>query len=310
MGERKYWREEGHQAMSESVVPPEMDHEQNQNQAVLYPEGQQVPQIDELAERPAPGMATIWTPRFFLLFSLILVLGLSAASLLTQGWFTSLYRADWLIPTQILLAACSWLGLGKVTRSRRVRLGSLFGVLSSLFLLLTVLLNLQGLSPAAPLQSYLNVATCMAFLGASIGVSSKSTLLTTWDTWLFFLVPVLTAIGVALTYYLTPLASVLTSENALATAALIASCLFWWFRPSCWQKLPGPTFLFGLVPVILLALAGVNHSLHSFFLMQVTWPHIDVLRNANNFFFAQVVQLCLILGCLRMIRGEKSDQLH
>ena len=303
--------------MSERVVQPEMDHEQDQDQPAPHAGEPAAPLPREMevsqkvsAEQVAPREMVIWTPRFLLTFALILVLGLSAASLLTQGWSISLYHGPWLIPIQIVVTAGVWFSLGRVTRSRRVRIGSIFGVLNALFLLLTIFLNIQGLSPSSPLQSYLNVATCMAFLGAYIGLSSDNTLVTAWDTWLFLLVPILTAGGVALTYYLTPLASILTSENALATAALIASCLFWWFRPSCWKKQPGPTFLFGLVPALLLAFAGVNHSLHSFFLMQVTWPGINVQHNANNYFFAQVVQLCLILGCLRMMRGAKSDQVH
>ena len=235
------------------------------------------------------------------------MLGLSAESLLAQGWSASLFHGEWIILTQVILGALGWLGLGSVTRSRWIRVGSVFGGLASIFMLLNIFLHLQGLHPSAPLQSYINVATCMALLGAYIGISSKNTLLSAWDTWLFFLVPILSATGVALTYYLTPQASILTSENALATAALIASCLFWWFRPSCWKKRPGPTFLFGLVPVILLALGAANLSLHTFFLLQVTWPGTSVGGNINNFFFAQVVQLCLVLGCMRMIKGEKVN---
>ncbi len=294
--------------MSERVTPSAINDEQQQNQAeapTAEPSTSLTDSQDNTLDDHLQNAKVIWTPAFLLIFTLTLILGISAESLLTQGWSTSLFQGAWVILAQVVLGALGWLGLGSVTRSRWIRVGSIFGGLASVFMLLNIFLLLQGLHPSAPLQSYINVATCMALLGAYIGISSKNTLLTAWDTWLFFLVPVLAAAGVALTYYLTPHASILTSENALATSALIASCLFWWFRPSCWKKQPGPTFLFGLVPAILLAMGAANLSLHSFFLLQVTWPGTPVSGNANNFFFAQVVQLCLMLGCIRMIRGEK-----
>lgn len=294
--------------MPEHVIPSAASDEQQKSQSEAQTAEQSVPLThaqDNAPDGHTQNAKVIWTPTFLLIFTLTLILGLSAESLLTQGWYTSLFHDQWIILAQVVLGALGWLGLGSVTRSRRVRVGSIFGGLASIFMLLNIFLLLQGLNPSAPLQSYINVATCMALLGAYIGISSKNTLLTAWDTCLFFLVPVLAAAGVALTYYLTPQASILTSENALATSALIASCLFWWFRPSCWKKQPGPTLLFGLVPAILLAMGAVNLSLHSFFLLQVTWPGISVGSNANNFFFAQVVQLCLVLGCIRMIQEEK-----
>ncbi len=294
--------------MPERVMPPATNDEHNQNQVEARTEEQSAPNTnaqDNARDDQTQHTKVIWTPTFLLIFTLTLVLGLSAESLLTQGWYASLFHGEWIILTQVILGALGWLGLGCVTRSRWIRVGSIFGGICSLFMLLNIFLHLQGLHPSAPLQSYLNVATCMALLGAYIGISSKNILLSAWDTWLFFIIPVLAAAGVALTYYLTPQASILTTENALATAALIASCLFWWFRPSCWKKQPGPTFLFGLVPILLLAMGAVNLSLHTFFLLQVTWPGISIGSNANNFFFAQVVQLCLVLGCMRMIQGEK-----
>lgn len=248
----------------------------------------------------------IWTPTFLLIFALTLVLGLSMASLLTQGWSASLLSTSWIMLVQVILVALSWLGLASTTHSRWIRIGGIFGGLVSAFICLNIFLNLQGLDPNAPLQSYLNAATCMALLGTYSSISIKSTHLSSWDTWLFFLIPLLAIVGVALTYDLTPQASILTTENALATAALIASCLLWCLRPSCWKSQPGPTFIFSIVPVILLAMASDNMSLHNFFLLQVTWPHISVQDNLNNFFFAQVAQLCLLLGCMRLIKSEKA----
>lgn len=293
--------------MPESAIQPQTDQNQPEAQTSEQNEMRESPLETSAGDAMQSSMTEekiIWTPAFLLIFALTLVLGLSAASLFTQGWYTHLFKGQGIILTQVILAALGWLGLGVVTRSRWKRIGSIFGGIGAIFMLVNILLNLQGLDQNTPLQSYINVATCMALLGASIGLSAKGTLLSTWDTWLFLLIPILGAVGVALTYYLTPQASILTTENALATAALVASCLFWWLRPSCWKKQPGPTFLFGVVPVILLALAPINMSMHTFFLLQVTSSHVYVEGNANNFFFAQIAQLCLFLGCMRLIKSE------
>jgi hypothetical protein len=171
---------------------------------------------------------------------------------------------------------------------------------------LNILAIAWGLSSDV-VQSSINVATCVALLGAYIGLSVEGTLLSAWDTWLLLLAPILGIIGVALTYFLTPQASILTVYNATATAALIACALFWWLRPSCWKKQPGPTFLFGLVPLIMLGGAVGTSSLHNFFLLQVTATPIYTYGNINNCFFAQVILLCLFLGCIRIAKSELSN---
>ncbi|HEU5377844.1 MAG TPA: hypothetical protein VFV38_20665 [Ktedonobacteraceae bacterium] len=300
--------------MPEGVIQPETNHEPEPPQDHSQPEQAIRPAAPvEKDQERAVGDATrntrleekiIWTPAFILIFVLTLVLGLSAESLFTQGWYTQRFSGQWIILAHIILVACGWLSLGIVTRSRWKRTGCIFGGLAAAFMTLNIFINLQGTDPNAPLQSYSNVAACMAMLGAFIGLSIEDTSLSTWDSWLFRLFPFLAAAGTALTYFLTPQASILTTENALATAALIASCLIWWLRPSCWRRYPGPTFLFGLVPAILLAMAPINMSIHSFFLLQITAPHVSVYSNANNFFFAQATQLCLLLGCMRFIKSE------
>lgn len=301
--------------MPESAIQPEANHEHGPQQDHNRSDEQalEIAATEEITQRQAvgantlhstPGAKIIWTPRFLLFFALTLVLGLSAESLFTQGWYAQRMSGLWTILAHVILAALGWLGLGIVTRSRWKRVGCIFGGLGAAFLILNIFTNLQNSDLNTPLQSYINVAACMALLGAYIGLSIEDTPLSAWDTWLFCLVPVLAAGGVTLTYFLTPQASILTTENALATAALIASCLFWWLRPSCWKKQPGPTFIFGLVPALLLAMAPINASIHSFFLLQVIIPGISVYSNANNFFFAQVAQLCLLLGCMRLAKSE------
>ncbi|HEY3991818.1 MAG TPA: hypothetical protein VGM01_02955 [Ktedonobacteraceae bacterium] len=248
----------------------------------------------------------IWTPRFLLIFAITLVLGVSADSLLTSAWSTGLITGDGslLILGHCILVALGWLVLGIVTRSRWVRIGCIFGGICTAFLILNVFTVIFGVDSNSPAQSYINVATCTALLGAYIGLSIEGTLLSAWDFWLFLLITVLGSAGVSLTYLLTPQASILTSENAVAAAALIAACLVWWARPSCWKKCPGPTFIFGIVPVIQLLMALVNGSLRNLFFLQVLLPRISTYANINNFFFAQFILLCLLLGCMRLTKSE------
>lgn len=302
--------------MSEGVAQPGADHEKAPEQAAQLEEkpnrtGESTEQMQissvEEAQTARTAEKIIWTPGFLLTFALIVVLGVSAESLFASGWGNGLPIAPWwVMPIHILLVAAGWTGLGIVARSRWTRIGCIFGGFWTLFMSLDAFMNMQGINPGSSVQSYINAAICMALLGAYIGLSIESAHLTRWDAWLFFLVPVLSAVGVALTYFLTPQASILTSENAIAAAALIACCLFWWLRPSCWKRGAGPTFLFGLVPAILLCAALLNTSMHDFFLLHVINGRSYPRGEMNNFFFAQASLLCLSLGCLRLWKSEKA----
>lgn len=295
--------------MPERATPSEANREQEAPEQSAPPAGEtQASKQDEERTAVLPEEKVIWTPAFFLTFALTLVVGLSAESLFTLGWQNGILATQWwFILAHVFLNGLAWLVLGIVTRSRWIRAGCVFGGIWTLFMSLNIFTNVQGLDPNAPLQSYINVAICMALLGAYLGLSIEGTLLTRWDTWLFSVIPILSACGVILTYILTPQASILTSENALAASALIACCLFWWLRPSCWRKWAGPTFIFGLVPVIMLVAAVSNTSMHDFFLLHVTNIHANPRPETNSFFFAQVILLCLLLGCIRIIKSEKPN---
>jgi hypothetical protein len=47
--------------------------------------------------------------------------------------------------------------------------------------------------------------------------------------------------------------------------------------------------------------------MHDFFLLHVTNIHINPRPETNNFFFAQVILLSLLLGCIRLIKSEKAN---
>ena len=258
---------------------------------------------------PEPEEKIIWTPNFILVFALVLILGVSTESLLTVGWVSNLFFVNsWAMLGHVTLIAFGWLILAIISRSPWIRLGCIFGELWAAFLFLTVLLNAHGMGLSAPAQTPLNAATCLALLGTYLGFSIADTLRTRWDHLLLFLLPLLSAIGVVATLVLTHRTSNLVVENAIAVAALSVCCLLWWLRPSCWQAEPGPTFLFGLAPAILLLTAFFNASTNSLFLTQITSFTVPgTLENSNLFFFAQVTLLTLFLACLRTTKSELNN---
>lgn len=287
--------------------------------SVIQPEEQQKPVAGELSElineptasssQPVQFPETtriIWTPRFMVGFALLLVLGLSVESALASAWNTHVITGDGLliILGHLLPGTAAWLGLAIVARSQWTRIGAISGLICAIFLTLDAFAIYRGMNTTSLLQSYFNVAACLALFGASLGLSIEGLLETRWDHLIYFLLPALGGLGVLLTYLLTPQHSLMTVENAVATAALIAACLIWWARPTCWRLAPGPAFLFGIVPVVQMLMAQVNGSMHSYFLLQILNPTINSWINLNNFFFAEMILLALLLGCLRLIKGE------
>ena len=75
--------------MAESVTEPGTDSTEEPGRTILEP-----PDTDDKGQTTSPTATTtpaiIWTPRFIAIFFLTLVAGLSAESLLTQGWLN-----DW-----------------------------------------------------------------------------------------------------------------------------------------------------------------------------------------------------------------------
>lgn len=261
-------------------------------------------QDQKTAVTRAPAERIIWTPGFILLFVLVLVLGVSGESILTQAWSNGLYNSThWLMQTLVILLGAIWLMLGIVTRSRWIRTGCIFGGLSVIFMTLNIITTVEGIG-FAPLDSYINVATCMALLGAYIGLSVEGVQSTAWDRWLYLFIPSGGVVSVILAYFLTPQASILTVENAIATAAMFGCVAFWWLRISCWKARPGATLLFGLAPAILLTAGLLNTTFDSFFMFTLTSATTNSLVNANNYFFAQLAFLILFLGGIRLIKSE------
>ena len=158
-------------------------------------------------------------------------------------------------------------------------------------------------------HTLLNAATCITLLGAYLCLSIDKTPQSP-GTWLFGFAPLILCIVVTLIYFITPSSerSLNSLENAIASTALVLSLLVWWMRPSLWKSQPGPTFLFGCVPLILLILAlfAKEFNPSNYFLARVlSGPISSISTNEANFFFSQVALLFLFLGIIRVIQFER-----
>jgi hypothetical protein len=228
----------------------------------------------------------IWTPRFVVIFALTLVIGLSAASLLTQGMLNGYYPPQAILLALVLFALGGWIAVVLLVRSFWIRIGGIFGGIWAMFMGIYLGVTLLPIDPHASILLHLNASTNSALLGSYICLSIDRTPFHRWDGWFFRLAPILGASAVAAGYFLLPadIHSLGTLESTTVTVTLILCILVWWTRPSCWRSQPGVTFLFGTTPFILLLLSlpGITD------------------REGHFFFFTQVALLSLLLGILRV----------
>jgi hypothetical protein len=297
--------------MAEGVIQPDInqdqdiDHDQTNGPENTASNVEEKPRAESADSRPK----SIWTPRFIVIFALTLVLGLSIESLLTQGWLNSYYTGWWVFQAHVILICICWLALLVFAHSSWVRIGSIFGCIWSLFMTLNIIVSTLHTDLASRVLALVNAAICLALLGSYICLSIDKIPFGRLDAWFFGLAPIAGSIAVVLIYFLTPahVRSLTTLENAIATTALILSLLVWWIRPTSWKAQPGPTFLFGCVPLILLLLAisGTGFNPSNYFLANVVLhPISELLTNETNFFFSQAALLCLFLGTMRVLQYE------
>jgi hypothetical protein len=240
-------------------------------------------------QQAVPAPPIIWTPRFIVIFALALVVGLTAEGLFAEGWANRLYPGGWILLIHAILALGWWTFILARARSWWIRTGAIFACIWGLFACLNALMEMHGVDSSLAIIAHLNAATCSALLGAYICLSLDRTPLHRWDAWFFSLALVLGSSAVALFYFLTPVdsRSLAVLEGDLSATALFLCVCVWWLRPSCWKARPGPTFLFGIAPAILLFLAIPK-----------------VVDGATNLFLSQVVFLCITLGIMRLVQCE------
>lgn len=265
---------------------------------------------NQLVESSVSHTSIVWTPRFIVTFALTLIFGLSIESLLTQGWLDGFYSGLWIFQMHVICVCLAWFALLVLTHSNWIRIGSIFGIIWAFFMTMHIITNSLNADLALRVHALINAATCTSLLGSYICLSIDKTPFNRLEAWLFGLAPLIVSIAVALLYFLTPSneRSLTSLENAIASSALVLSLLVWWIRPSLWKTQPGPTFLFGCVPFILLiiALFAREFNLSNYFLAKVLSRPISSLpTNEPNFFFSQVALLFLFLGIIRVIQFER-----
>lgn len=273
--------------MTESVVQPGSDASREPGETITSRE-QAAQAIQEATPSTLPS-TIIWTPCFMVIFGLILVLGLSVESLLTQGWRDGYFPGGVVLVAHIALVCSCWIAAVALAGSWWVRIGGIFGCIWALFMSINLVVNLYPIDQASPVLVHLNSAIFLALLGSYICFSLDHTPFQRWDACFFGLAFLVGSGTIVLTYLLTPAEnrSLSTVESAVQAIALYLSIFVWWLRPSCWKTRPGLTFLFGIVPVILLLLS----------IPDLTTP-------GTNFFLTQVAFLCLFLAGVRILQGE------
>ncbi len=271
-------------AAGKQTGDPAKDRAEEAAQSETIPVGSQTNRLQKLV---------IWTPRFIVLFALVLVIGLSVLSVLTQVWLNGDLNSFWVYSVQVVVILALWIALLVTTSSQWVRLGSIFGCIWSAFTFFNLTASFLHLWHYTLNVTFLNVISASALLGAYICLSLDCTPFRRWDSWFFRLV-VPAGIALALVPFFHA-SAMYHSINWLATdtarSAVILSLLVWWFRPSCWKSQPGPTLLFGFAPLLLLILMLPNA--------------VDI---GGSFFYSNLVYLCLMLGLMRTLQAEMHRQ--
>jgi hypothetical protein len=300
--------------MAEGAIKPEIENSLKGESENTTSEKTTSLENKHQVEANVPHTQIIWTPRFIVIFSLTLVFGLSIESLLAQVWLHGYYSGLWVFQVYIIVVCLGWLTLLVLTHSSWIRIGSTFGIIWALFMTIHIIIYSLNTDLSLRVHSLINAATCIALLGTYICLSIDKMPIKRLDAWLFGLAPLIVCIVVTFIYFLTPAneRSLTTLENAIASTALILSLLVWWLRPTVWQSQPGPTFLFGCVPLILLilALSAKEFNPPNYFLANVlSEPIPSLLTNESNFFFSQVALLFLFLGIIRVIQFERVSSI-
>lgn len=251
----------------------------------------------------------IWTPRFITLFAVTLVVGLSLESLFTQGWAIRWVAGAWVFLGHLALVGAGWIVLLRISRSRWLRLGAVFGLIFVVFVTINITIQAILVQPSNYLLAHVNVLTFLALAGCTLCLSIDRLPVRRWDAWVLGLLPVMGVVLLVPIYILRSDRSLAGMENSISIVALVLSALIWWIRPTCWRNAPGPTLLFGSVPLLLflLDIIYISNGSFIFFPVHVTHYASATLDSRQTvFFFSQVVLLCLLLAIMRLVQAEKK----
>jgi hypothetical protein len=252
------------------------------------------PGVDQVQRADEVPAGVIWTPRFIVIFALILIVGLSADSLLVQARDNGYLPGNVVLLVHLAFIFVMWVVIIVQARSLWIRLGGIFGCIWAIFSAINLIITLHSISPNTPILAHLDAAFSSALLGCYICLSIERIPLRRWDAWFFSIAPIVAICFVMALFFLTPTdsRSFSTIEDAIAGIANVLCLLIWWARPSCWKVVPGITFLFGVAPftILLLSIPGLADG-------------------DTNFFFWEVMLLCILLGTIRFLQGDLRRKL-
>jgi hypothetical protein len=231
----------------------------------------------------------IWTPRFIILFALTLVLGLSATSLLTQGYSNHFFAGEAILLVDCGLVFAAWLTIAIVSRSPWARLGGIFACSWTLFTSVNFVASLLNAPPGAAISTHATAAASLALFASYLCFSINRTPLARWDHWFLRIAPVLAGAIVIASYIFTPRGtrSVHDLETSLAITILYLSIFTWWLRPSCWKSQPGVALLLGIAPIFVL----LTTTLYAF-------------SDETGLSYLQISLVFFLLAALRILQGE------
>lgn len=231
----------------------------------------------------------IWTPRFIVIFALTLVVGLSLASLTTQGWDNHYYQPGWILLGNTAILFAIWIAIVIRVRSLWARIGGIFGCLWTILTAINFIAGLRMVNPGLAVIAYLNAATNIALLISYFVFSTNRVPFRLWDRWFFRIAPLVGGCFALTGFFFPPIfvGRVPGLANTTAATALYLAIAIWWLRPSCWKTQLGSAFFLGIAPLLSLMLAI---------------PH--AFNGSNNFFFLQISLLCSLLGAMRILQGE------
>src|SRR5579859_277791 len=285
----------------EQAARPASDADQEPAPLPAQDQSQDAPVLPE-------AVGVIWTPHFIILFAVTLASGLSLESLLTQGWAIRWFTGIWIFLGHLALVSAGWIILLRVSRSRWMRLGAIFGLIFVVFVTINNTLQAILFQPSNYLLAHVNVVTFLALAGCSICFAIDRLPVGRWDAWVLGLTPVLGVVLLVPVYILHSDRSMAGLENSISVVALILGTLIWWVRPTCWRNAPCPTLLFGGVSLLLLLLdmVYIGNGSFNFFPVHVTETASATFSSRQTvFFFSQVVLLCLLLAIMRLVQSEK-----
>jgi hypothetical protein len=276
--------------MADSITESEKNH----NRQTILKTNVAVEQRPTLPMKKlsSPNPLIIWTPRFIVIFALLLVIGLSGASLLTQGWLNSYYLP--FAPELLfdIFALGCWIVALFYARSPWVRLGVVFSIIWTLFSAANYSINLLiPVTQTWTLIAHVDGARNVSLLACFICLSIAHTPFTRWDAWFFRIAPVIGIVAVAFAQVHAPieLRTLAQFENHTTNIALYLCMCVWWLRPSCWKAQPALTFLLGINPIVQRILG-------------IPFPH----NGEPTLFFTLVLLLFFGLAGLHSVQRERQ----